>query len=165
MKRTLWLCLALGLAACRGCAGPEAPDEYAIGRIMDPYERVSRTGTQAEQARAILDDVGQQLGYGTVPGDVLAASAGQSWARRQAMLLAHGGTEQLEAAWTDLRVGVTEGFHVPAELKLRTRQAEARIYALQNEGADEETLRHAYLAEIAWVLVLHDQAKRAAPAP
>ena len=84
MRRAWLLALAVGLSACRGCGGPEAPDEYAIGRLVDPYQRTSVAGTQLEQARAILDDVGAQLGYGKVPGDVLAASAGEGWAERQA---------------------------------------------------------------------------------
>lgn len=165
MKRAFLWVIVLGLAACRGCAGPEAPDEYVIGRIVDPYQRVPRTGPMRQQARAVLDDVSDQLGYGKVPGDVLAAHAGEAWADRLALLLSHGGTEQLAAAWTDLRVGITEGFRVPSNLKLRVRQAEARIYALQHQEADEETMRHAYLAEIAWVLVLQHQSKTEAPAP
>lgn len=157
MSRLLFVVAVLLVSGCRGCAGPEAPDEYAVSRMVDPYARVTRVGSQLEQATAVLDEVGAQLGYGTVPGKMLAEHANEAWAQRLAAFLAHGGTEQLSAAWTDVRLGVTEGFGVPPKIKVRARQAEARVYDLQHAEADEETMRHAYLAEIAWMLVLRAQ--------
>lgn len=160
MKRSALILAVVSLAACRGCAGPEAPTEAVIERLVDPYTRVSGAGTPHERASEVLNDVGRQLGYGTVPGDVLAKHAKQLWAIRMAVLLSHGGTAQLAAAWEDVRVQVSEGFGVPVELKVRTRQAQSRVFDLENNNASEETLRRAYLAEIAWILVLQEQERQ-----
>lgn len=160
MKRAALILAAVSLAACRGCAGPEAPNEVVIERLVDPYTRVSGVGTPNERATEVLNDIGKQLGYGTVAGDVLTRHAKQLWAVRMAVLLSHGGTPQLAAAWEDVRVQVSEGFGVPIELKVRTRQAQSRIFDLENTDASEETLRRAYLAEIAWILVLQEQERQ-----
>lgn len=160
MKRALSLFALVLLSSCRGCAGPEAPNEEVIERLVDPYTRNSGAGTMLERAREVLDDISGQLGYGTVPGDLLARRAKQPWAVRLTLLLSHGGTAQLATAWEDVRYGASEGFGVPVELKKRARQAQSRVLDLENTGASEQTLRRAYLAEIAWILVLQAQEKQ-----
>lgn len=154
--RSALLCAAvLALSACRGCVGAEPPDAYAISRISDPYAGLAPHGgiPNADRARAVLESVGKSLGYGDVPAQVLAAHAKDAWASRVLLFVAHGGTKQLEAAWVDLRLSVVDSQSLPNAVKVLVRQAEARIYDLEREQADEETLRHAYLAEIAWTLV------------
>lgn len=156
MRHALVVAGLLALAGCRGCAGAEPPDAYAISRISDPYAGLAPHGgiPNADRAQAVLERVGDALGYKNVPAQVLAAHAKEPWAGRVVLLVAHGGTKQLEAAWVDLRLSVLDSNSLPNAVKVPVRQAEARIYDLEREGADEETLRHAYLAEIAWTLVL-----------
>ena len=155
MKRVL-LALVLACAACRGCAGPEAPDEYAVSRVSDPYPALGERGgvPDLERAVSVLNAVGKDLGYGEVPGRVLAAHAKEAWAGRLVLFLSHGGTKQLSAAWLDLRTSTLEAAAVSPEVKFRVRQAEARVNDLEHAKTDEETLRQAWLAEIAWTLLL-----------
>lgn len=165
MKRAVLIFVLASLAACRGCAGPEAPTEAVIERLVDPYTRASGVGSMNERASEVLTDIGRQLGYGSVAGDVLTKHANQQWAVRMAILLSHGGTPQLAAAWEDIRVQVGEGFGVPIEIKVRVRQAQSRILDLENTDASDEILRRAYLAEIAWIMVLQEQDRSKSEAP
>lgn len=159
MRRVL-VCAAVltTLVGCRGFAGPEPPNEKLYARLGDPYARVSPGAAPLDEARALLDDVGKKLGYGKTPGDWLAKNAATHAGMRLVDFITSDGGERVKAAWTDLLEGVTGGFGVDAETKRLARMAEARILDFERDDPPETTMRAAYLAEIAWVLLLLERA-------
>lgn len=148
---------ALALAAgCGQCAAADPPDLYVLERMSDPYEELADLDRMkpAERSVAVLSAVGRELGYRDVPARVLQLRRHEGWIQRLTLLLAHGGTSQLEAAHQDVADSLTEGFHVPKELKYRVRQGESRLGELRADERGEASWRRALLAEIAWALYL-----------
>lgn len=151
------LLVLLALAGCRECGRPaQAPSNYDIERLEDPYPRAPAKGSvsSAERVGAVLEDLGRQLGYGARPAEYLKANAGRHWAKRQLLFLSHGGTEQLRVAHLDLIEQFVPSQYVSPQARAQLRQSEARVKDWKLDEPPEETMRRVYLAEIAWCLMV-----------
>lgn len=145
------------LAACE-CAPPsppQAPEAALVRRLGDPYEQAPARGsvTDLVRAKAILDAVSHDLGYGDLPGRTLEARAGADWVRRTTMFLAHGGDDQIHAAWLDVHSAIVEGYQLPMELKAELRMAEARMLDFLRLKPVPKAVRDVELAELAWAFL------------
>lgn len=161
MSARLAVLLAL-LAACR-CDGPSqpttpgdgAPEAALVAVMPDPYLAAPARGTvpSVDRAAAVLAEAGRSFGWGEAAAASIRAHAGEAWARRVVLFVDHGGTPQLEAAWTDLLSTAVESPGVDAEVKLRLRQAQARVLDDRTDQVDEQRLRRRLVAEIGWAMV------------
>lgn len=157
------VCLMVMVVSCsKKELGPANP--RTLRYMPDPYLSIPAPGEAPlqERAAALMDQVGKDLGYGSIPGDVLRAEKGKPWATRQTLLLAHGTTEGLRTAWIDVVDTWTESSRVSQESKFELHMGLGRVWDLEGAKADEELLRKAYLAEIAYGYTLLDRDKRAA---
>ena len=148
--------VALAIAACHSSPKGAEPSEASLALIGDPYVGAPRRGEvpDVERAAAVLDSVAKSLGYGAAPAAELRRRQGEAWVSRTAMFLSHGGAQQLAAAWIDVRSSLVEAYALPAELKFKVRQGEARVLDYEAAKIGEEKLRKAALAEIAWTFKL-----------
>ncbi len=175
MSRLRLAALLVALAAgCRCAAGSStasggAPGKGAVQAMPDPYTGLPPRGgvPPLERAAKVLENAGRALGYGSEAADSLRANAGEPWTRPLVLLLDHGGTEQLDAAWSALVGTTTDLPTVPMSLKRELRQAEARVLDAKAEQPPEAELRRRLLAEIAWAMVLLAPARAdgGSPAP
>jgi len=145
--------LALALAACR-CGPKPPPDAAAVAHVGDPYPTMPPRMSEPDWDRAVhvLEAVGAEAGYGAVPASVLRLHRGEGWAHRLALLLATGGTQQLQLAHRDLVRTIVEGARLPTELRSKAQASEARMSERAADGMDADTTRRALLAEIAYCL-------------
>jgi hypothetical protein len=160
--RAFLLLAVLAVSACR-CddsspvtPGDGAPEAAPVSAMADPYDGLPPRGAAPalDRAALVLDRAGQKHGYGTKPSEALRARAGEAWTKRLVLFLDHGGTEQLEAAWTDVLGTCVESPGVDPETKLKLRQAEARVLDARADLLTEPTMRKRLLSELAWTLVL-----------
>ena len=151
---------ALGLmlvVGCSLCSGPaEAPTKIDIERLMDPYAKappmspVADTKLDGARAGAVLDAVGQELGYGHATLETLQNHATDGWWTTFVRLVADGRSKQVEAAWEILSETLLAGQNIPPDIKLTVRKAQATMYDYTNAKADPDTMRRAALCELAW---------------
>ena len=159
----LWLTALVGCTRCG--AKPDPPDRYAIERLPEVYDQVPAQGQVSNAARvdAALDLVSKDLGYGTVPVDVLRRHESDGWQATFIRLLADGRVKQVQAAWEILSETIIAAENMPMDVKLAVREGQARMYDYINAKQNEEFLRRASLAEIAWALyMMKDQPTRSA---
>lgn len=158
------------LPACSGCQRPPSPPtERAVRFLSDPYQEVALRGElpDLERAAQVLEATGRQLGYGDAPGRAMRLRAEEAWAKRHALLIAAGNTKQLRAAWQDM-VDTWTVMAIPQEIKFEAHLGLGRVWDLEGEPkTEEQVLRNAYLAELAYgyTLLLQVPVGESPPAP
>lgn len=145
------------LVAFTGCnRTPSPPSERSVRYLVDPYGSVPARSSVSDLERAslVLEATGKQLGYGDAPGRALRSRGREKWAQRHALLIAHGDTKQLRAAWLDLVDVSTQAPSVSQDTKFEIHLGLGRVWDLEGAKVDEEVLRKAYLAELAYAYLL-----------
>jgi hypothetical protein len=175
LTRALPLAVLLGLlfVACRCAERPAAvvqqdgppPDELTI--VRDAYDALPARGSLPvhERAALALEAAGAPYGYGARAAASMRRHKSEAWAGRVAMLVDHGGTDKLFAAWLDLLGSGTMAPRIPGDVKFLLRNGEARVNGDRNLERPEEVLRARYLAEVAWAMAVLDIAPADAGSP
>ena len=165
--------LALLCVACR-CSeravpvvshdGPP-PDDLTV--VRDAYDGLPSRGSLPahERAALALEAAGAPYGYGARAAASMRRHKSEAWAGRVAMLVDHGGTDKLFAAWLDLLGSGTMAPRIPGDVKFLLRNGEARVNGDRNLERSEEVLRARYLAEVAWAMAVLDIAPADAGSP
>ncbi len=151
------LLVTLLLASCGECTHTKGapPDENTWRLVKDPYPTLEPRGklTDSERAAKAIDQVAAELGYAGA-GDEIRQRTGEPWMIRETLLLAHGGDEQIDAAWIDAQGSLVEATSVPAEMRVLLRQSEARVLDARRAKVAPSVMRRTQLAELAWMLHL-----------